>query len=50
MGKPITKQRMLNDFIDQVDVITKYWSTVDATDAEKCEGVAFSIMRAFMNY
>jgi hypothetical protein len=47
MSNPKTKEDMLKNFVSQVKCIARYWSTVDASDLEKCEGVAFSIMNIF---
>src|SRR5437868_1611894 len=35
---------LLSLFMDKVRFMVKYWSEREATDLEKCEGVAFSIL------
>ena len=47
MSNQRTKKEMLEMFISQVNLITSYWADVDATEQEKLDGVAFSIMNIF---
>lgn len=47
MSNPKSKDEMLKTFVAQVNCITHYWSKLDISDNEKCEGVAFSMMNIF---
>ena len=47
MSKSRSKEDMRDVFLSQVNCITHYWSTVDASERKKLDGVAFSIMNIF---
>lgn len=42
-----TEQEMRDAFMSQVKCIARYWSKVECSEKERCEGVAFSIMNIF---